>query len=366
MTFKKNKYIFCAIVCSIFSLIGFTMASNPPVTIKSIADQARVSITTVSRVLSGKAEKYRISKKTEDIILRIAQDLKYEPNQLARALRLRQTNTIGMIIPDVSNPFFSSIVKSVEIESRKAGYSVITCDSQEDTEMEKESVKILGMRKVDGMIICPVGEESKHISELSKKNIPFIIVDRYFPELKLAYVVSDNYNGSIQAVDHFVEKGHRKIAFIQGLPNSSVNKERLKGYRDALQKHNIPVNDSYIVGDNFGEQNGYIGAKILLNGSERPTAIFAASNLISLGVMRAVSEEHLKIPDDISIIAFDDQPYSDFLSTPMTTIEQKKEELGKISIKLLLDEIKLQKISDRKGIIVPTELKIRKSVKKLM
>lgn len=341
------------------------MAVNPPVTIKSIADQAKVSISTVSRVLSGKAESYRISKKTEDAILKIAQDLKYEPNHLARALRLRQTNTIGMIIPDIANPFFSSIVNCVEIESRKAGYSVITCGSQENSDVEKESVKILVMRKVDGMIICPVGEESSHIYELTKKNIPFIIVDRYFPNLDLPYVVSDNYNGSIKAVNHFVENGHTKIAFIQGLPTSSVNKERLRGYKEALREHKIPINESFIVGDNFGEQNGYIGAKILLNRSEPPTSIFAASNLISLGAMRAVSEENLKIPDDISLIAFDDQPYSDFLSTPMTTIEQKKEELGRISIRLLLDEITKGKKSEKKGIIVPTELRIRKSVKRL-
>jgi LacI family transcriptional regulator len=125
------------------------------------------------------------------------------------------------------------------------------------------------------------------------------------------------------------------------------------------------LNDSFIVGDNFGEQNGYIGTKILLNGPERPTAIFAGSNLISLGSMRAILEENLKIPDDISMIAFDDQPYSDFLPTPMTAIRQKKEELGKLSIKLLLSEINLDNISDKKRIIVPTELIIRKSVKKL-
>jgi LacI family transcriptional regulator len=270
-----------------------------------------------------------------------------------------------MIIPDISNPFFSSIARCVEIESRKAGYSVITCDSQEDTDVEIESVKILAMRKVDGMIICPVGKNSKHISELSNLKIPVVTVDRYFPELNLAYVVSDNYNGSVQAVNHFVENGHRAIADIQGLPDSSVNKERLRGYKDGLESHNIAVNKSFIVGDNFGEQNGYIGAKLLLNGSERPTAIFAGSNLISLGAMRAITEEHLRIPEDISMIAFDDQPYSDFLSTPMTTIGQKKEELGKISIKLLLNEIKSSDESVKKGIVVPTELVIRKSVLRL-
>jgi len=341
------------------------MPNNRQATIKIIADRARVSISTVSRVLSNQAKKYRISEKTEKVVLRIANELNYEPNQLARALRTKQTNTIGLIIPDISNPFFSSIARCIEIESRKAGYSVMICDSQEDTDIEKNSIKILGMRKVDGMIICPVGKESKYISDITKHNIPVITVDRYFPDLKLSYVVSDNYNGSIHAVNHFVENDHRKIAFIQGLRDSSVNNDRLRGYKDALKKHGIQLKESYIVGDDFGEQNGYISTKFLLSGSDRPTAIFAGSNLISLGAMRAITEENLKIPDDISIIAFDDQPYSEFLSTPMTTVTQQKEEMGKISIKLMLDELKSKDVTDKKGIVVQTELIVRKSVKKL-
>lgn len=342
------------------------MTKSPKATLNVVANLADVSITTVSRVLSGKAEKYRISKRTKDEVLRIAKDLQYEPNQLARALRMKQTYTIGMIIPDISNPFFSSIARYVEVESRRAGYSVMICDSQEDTAVEKDSIKILETKKVDGMLICPVGKESKHIFKMAEQNIPVVMVDRYFPELKLSYVVSDNYNGSIQAVNHFAEKGHRRIAFIQGIPGSSVNEDRLRGYRDAHMLSGIPINESYIVGDNFGEQNGYIGTKMLLNESKPPTAIFAGSNLISLGSMRAIKEEHLSIPDDISMIAFDDQPYSEFLPSPMTAVRQKIEELGKLSIKLLLNEMNSDEISDKKRIVVPTELIVRNSVKKLV
>lgn len=339
---------------------------NRQITIKIIAERAGVSVSTVSRVLSGKAKKYRISEKTEKAVIRIAKDLNYSPNQLARALRLSRTNTIGLIIPDISNPFFASIARYIELESRKSGFSVMICDTEENSEIEKDSIKILGMRKVDGMIICPVGKESKHISDIAKLNIPVITVDRYFPELNLAYVVSDNYNGAIDAVNYFIENGHQRIAFIQGLRDSSVNKDRLRGYRDALKSHNIPFTDSFVVGDHFGEQSGYIGAKFLLNRPDRPTAIFAGSNLISFGAMRAMAEENLNIPDDISMIAFDDQPFSGYLSTPMTTIGQKKEEIGKISVKLLLNEMNLENKSDQKGIIMPTELIIRKSVKNLI
>jgi len=342
------------------------LSKNRKTTIKIIAERAGVSVTTVSRVLSGQGSKYRISKKTEELVNRLAKELNYETNILARSLRMKQTFSIGMIVPDISNPFFAAIVRYGEIESRKAGYSVIVCDSQEDSNLEKESIKVLRMRKVDGMIICPVGIESKYIIDVSKLNIPIVIVDRYFPTLDLSCVVSDNYNGAMQAINHFIEKGHQKIAFIQGLCNTSVNKERLKGFIDAHEKNNIPLNESFIVGNDFGEQNGYIGAKILLNGSERPTAILGGSNLISLGALRAISEEHLNIPDDISLIAFDDQPYFDFLSSPITSIQQKKEELGKISIALLLSELNGGNLPRKKKIIVPTELIVRRSVKQLL
>jgi len=341
------------------------LSKNRKTTIKVIAERAGVSVSTVSRVISGQGKKNRISKKTEEVVTRLAKELNYEPNILARSHRMKQTFTVGMIVPDISNPFFTSIARYVEIESRKAGYSVIICDSQEDTTLEKESIKVLGMRKVDGMIICPVGRESKNIADISKLSIPVVIVDRYFPTLDLSCVVSDNYNGAMQAINHFIDKGHQKIAFIQGICDTSVNKERLKGFIDAHEKNSIPFNESFIVGEDFGEQNGYIGAKILLNGSERPTAIFGGSNLISLGAIRAISEEHLKIPDDISLIAFDDQPYFDFLSTPVTSVRQKKEELGKISIALLLSELNKEISPEKKKIIVPIELIVRKSVKQL-
>ena len=343
-----------------------SLSARRKTTIKVIAERGGVSVTTVSRVLSGQAEKYRISKKTEELVTGLAEELNYEPNMLARSLRMKQTFTIGMIVPDISNPFFASIARFVEIESRRAGYSVIVCDSQEDTALEEESIKVLEMRKVDGMIICPVGRESQSIVKVSKLNIPIVIVDRYFPEMNLSCVVSDNYNGAIQAINHLIEKGYRKIAFIQGLCDTSVNKERLKGYIDAHKQNDLPVNESLVVGEDFGEQNGYIGAKILLNGAERPTAIFGGSNLISLGAIRAISEEHLRIPDDISLIAFDDQPYFDFLTTPITSVRQKKEELGKISITLLLGELDGHGVPDKKKIVVPTELVARKSVKQLI
>jgi len=257
-------------------------------------------------------------------------------------------------------------VRHVEVESRKAGYLVMVCDSQEDGDIEQSAIKILVTRQVDGMIICPIGKKSKYIEDLVNQDIPIVMADRCFPTLDISHVSSDNYNGALEAIKYFIDNGHQKIAFIQGFTDSSVNKDRIRGYRDAHQMNNLPLDESLIVGERFGEHSGYIGTKILMSSSERPTGILAGSSLVSLGAMRAIWEEKLKIPNDISMIAFDDHPYSSFLYTPMTTVKQKLEDIGKISIKLLLDEITSKNGIEKKGIIIPTELVVRKSVKSLI
>jgi LacI family transcriptional regulator len=220
-------------------------------------------------------------------------------------------------------------------------------------------------RKVDGLIISPVGLEVNHLKKLSQKNIPIVLLDRYFPELNLPFVTSDNYKGALEAVNLLLENGHRRIACIQGLVNTSPNNDRVRGYLDAHNKNGIPYNRNLIVGDSFGEENGYIETKLLLKQENPPTAIFAISNLISLGAIRAISEEGMKIPDDISMISFDDQPYSRFLSTPMTTVAQQNTQIGQIAIKLLIDQIESNVQTGPKGIFLPTRLISRDSVKNL-
>ena len=335
------------------------------ITLHTIAKQVGVSATTVSRVLSGQAARYRISKSTEETVLQTAAELGYLPDQQTRGLRLSRTSIIGLIIPDTSNPFFASLARSIENEARKSGYSIMLCDSQDSTKLEVDSIQILQGRKVDGFIICPIGQEHHHLDRLRHDGVPMVVVDRYFPDLKCPYIVSDNYNGSLEAVNYFIQNGHRSIACIQGLLDTSVNDDRLRGYRDAHEMHSIPVNESLIVGDSFGERNGYIGAKLLLNRTSRPTAIFACSNLTSLGAWRAITEEGLNIPEDISMISFDDQPYSDYLSTPLTTVAQQATEMGQIAFRMLIDQVEGKSNNETDGIVLPTKLIIRESVKKL-
>jgi len=332
---------------------------------QTVAEKASVSTTTVSRVLNGKAEKYRISKRTEETVYRVASELGYIPNQVARGLRIRRTDTVGLVIPDISNPFFSTIARNIEINARKVGCSIILSDCQEDTQLEEGSIRLLQSRKVDGFIICPVGEASDHLKILVNSGIPTVVIDRYFEDLECTHVISGNYKGAFEAVSFLIENNHRLIACIQGRLNTSVNKDRVRGYCDALQKYNIHVDESLIIGDNFGKKNGYIGTKILLNRIPRPTAIFSTSNLISLGSMSAILEEGLKIPDDISMISFDDQPYSDYLVAPMTTVAQQTSEIGQIAFTLLQSQMKHEGKQRIEKIVLPTKLIVRKSVKML-
>ena len=337
---------------------------------KTIANTLGCSISTVSRVLSGKYEKYRISDETANLILKTAEEMGYIPDELARSLKTNKSNTIGLIIPDIANPHFATIAKIIENEARKVGYSIVLSDSQESSEGESESIHLLKSRRVDGIIICPVGSDSTDLKRIIELNIPLVIADRIIKGLKCPFVVSDNYRGALEAVRHLIHMNHRSIACIQGKTDTSVNDERVRGFRDAHVESSIPLDEKLIVGDNFGKQNGYIWTKIILKRNPRPTAILGLSNLISLGAIKAIYENGLSIPEDISLICFDEQPYSAYMRTPMTTIAQQTNEIGQIAFNLLISEINGifhgEKISnENNGVIIPTELIQRDSVLKL-
>jgi len=334
-------------------------------TLKSLSEKLGYSESTISRVLNGKAEKYRISKKTADLIMKTAKDLNFTPNVIARGFRLNKTHTLGLVIPDISNPFFASIARCVEHEARKSGYSVILCDTEENTNIEIKSIQLLQDRNVEGLVVAPVGQIADHLESVYNVGLPIVIIDRYFPDKNLPYVTSDNYQGAYEAVSYLINNGHRRIACIQGLEHTSPNNDRVKGYKDALLNNNISSENFIIVGDSFGELNGYTETKILLGKTERPTAIFAFSNLISLGALKAIKEENLSVPDEISIVAFDDQSFYNHLVTPMSSIAQQRNEIGQIATKIIFKQIKSMIHPVAEGMLIPTKLIKRASVKRI-
>ena len=332
------------------------------ITISDIAAEAGVSISTVSRILNNKAAAYRISKETEKRVNEIAKTSGYRPNFLAKGLRLKKTKTIGLVIPDISNPFFAHVTRAIQLSAHKLGYSLIVCNTDEDLDAEVEHIDLLGSKGVDGYIIMPVGTSSTHLQRLMTENKPLVLLDRCFDELETNSVLVDNYLGAVKATEHLIEFGHRSIAIIQGLPNTYTAKERLKGYMDALDKHHIPVEKNFIVGKDFRKENGYIETKVLLSLQHHPSAIFTTSDLITLGALHAIFEENLRIPEDISLVAFDDIDFAPFLVSPLTLVSQPKELMGEIAVKLLIEDIKYDGQKAKQRIVLNPKLVIRKSV----
>ncbi len=326
-------------------------------TIKELANELNMSTTTVSRVLTGQEAKYRISAKTAQRVRDKIDSLGFSPNQIARNLRLKVTNTIGLAIPDISNPFFANLARSVEEELRKAGKMVLLCDTKDSTAIEMESLELLMSRKVDGLLVAPVGDQWEH---LSKINVPMILIDRHFDNGQFPYVSTDNHNGAYVACNHLLSNGHREIACIQGLPDTSANQERLSGYKEALSTHQVSVNEAYIVGNDYSVDNGYRETKNLLNTSQPPSAIFALNNQIAIGALKAINELDLKVPDDISLISFDEQPYFELLSPPLTAVKQPMGAIGKKAVELLFDRMAGK---DVESCLLNPELIIRSSVK---
>ena len=334
-------------------------------TLQRIADQSGLSVTTISRVLSGQASRYRISKQTETTIRQPGQGSSFVPNQLARGLRLRKTLTIGLVIPDISNPFFAGIAHQVIDGTRKHGYSVILCDSQDDTELELQSLGLLQSRSVEGVVLCPAGKSGQHLAQFVGGRLPIVLVDRFFADMPLPYVSSDNASGARQATELLITNGHRRIACLQGVRGTSPNESRVRGYREALSKHHLPVDENLIVGDSFTEQSGYIETKLLLRSEPGVRAILALSNMNGLGAIRALTEEKRRIPDDVSLISFDDTPYFSYLATPLTAVAQANSEMGEVAVKLLFDQIQSPHRQTKGGILLPTTLVMRESVKRL-
>jgi len=341
------------------------MRRKKKVTLKTLAEELGISVSVISRVLSGQASKYRISKDTEKAVLAAAKKHDYSPNHFARGLRLKKTATLGMVIPDISNPFFADIARHISVEARKLGYSVILCDSEENTVIEQKSLGILQNRMVEGLIISPVGRTGDHLDELHKDGLPIVVVDRHFPDIDLPCVTSDNFQGAYDGIKHLLDHGHRVIGFIQGIPDSGTNVARLQGYKAALKESGIPFRDDLVVGDDFGETSGYVATRKLLNMETRPTSIFSAGNLITFGALHAFAEEGVSVPEDISLVSFDDEIYSPYLSTPMTTIAQQTDEMGRVAVELLFDQIERHRKYPAEPILLSTQLIPRNSVRDL-
>lgn len=331
--------------------------------ITDIAKKTGLSTTTVSRVINGKGEQYRISEASRKKIMEAVKEMRYVPNIYAANLRTGKSNTVALMVPSLNNPFFASIVSGLNAEIRKYGYITIISDSDENFENEKKELEQLIARNIEGLIIVPTGNQWRHIKELYDQQLPIICVDRYFEELDLPYVATDNYDGAFHATKCLINNGHVSIACIQGVRESTPNRLRVKGFKDALEESGI--SSYWVVGDDFTSQNGYLETKLLMQQKDRPTAIFALSNTIAMGCMKALKEENIRIPQDVSIITFDEHPYLDFLSTPLSYVAQPVDDIIQIAVKYLFSRMQNKDMNVIKVLLKP-QVVIKESIKTLL
>ena len=324
--------------------------------LKALARHLNVSPGTVSRVLAGKGDAIRIAKAMQRRILAAAEKLDAHPNELARSLRLKTTRTIGLLIPDISNPFFAALARQVEQEARAAGYAVLLADARESVAVEVECARTLCSRCIDGLIVAPVGGKYGHLESLRASGLPITQVDRVFDSFKATAVVIDNFKGALDAVRHLVRRGHQSIACLQGNPTSSVNFERVRGYKAGLAAAGLKFRKQWLVGGDYSPQRGQAEATRLLASSPRPTAILAMGNLLALGALKTALDQHLRIPDDFALVSFDDAPWATLISPALSVVAQPVEQLGKRAFQEMLAAIAGGKAARVNKVILPAKL----------
>lgn len=315
------------------------MKKNAPTRLQDVAVAAGVSVSTASRVLSGKASAYRISHATEEAVQKAAQKLGFRPSQVARSLRLQKTHTIGVVVPDMANPFFAAIAREVTIAAETSGRVVLMADSRDTTEQELRCVQQLLARQVEGLLVCPVGKTDTHLAGVADAGLPLVLVDRVFRNSQFVSVTSAHSRGAGEVVDLLTACGHRGIGVLQGLPQTLPNEERITGYREALTRRGIAFDSSLIQGENFSAASGYAASRSLLKEREDVTALFAFSNQNVFGALKALQELGRRVPDDISLVTFDDHPLFDHLAVPLTAASQDAQTLGSTAARLLITQI---------------------------
>ena len=332
-------------------------------TLTTISERIGVSPATISRIVNGKADKYRISKETVDKVMAEVNRCNYTPSILAQSLRTNKTSTIGLMLPSVSNPFFADMADAIITDANTKGYTTIVVDNMENEAIQRACLSTLISRKVDGIIAAPCGSDPSLFEEINRTTVPIVLVDRYFEDSNLSHVTSNNYKGAYDATRFLIMNGHERIACIQGDTDSLPNKRRVSGFMAALKEYGFE-NKAVIAGDAFSIQNGYLETKLLLNMTPRPTAIFALSYTILLGVIKAVQDSGIRIPEDISVISFDENISLDYMTPPMIRVSQPVEEMGKLASKLLFSSIENKTRKTHKLELVTT-LKAGQSVRPL-
>lgn len=325
------------------------------ISIRDVAQEAGVSISTVSRALSGGAP---VSEEMRERVLKAVDKLKYKPNLVARALKRRQTRTLGLVVPDLINPVFAVIADATEKAARDMGYDLILCNTREDEEREAIYVDSMLQSWIAGLIFLQVINESVALEPFFKYDLPIVVIDRRAQSKKIPFVGVDNLRAGYDATTHLINLGHTRIAHISGPMKLPLSQERFEGYRQALIDAGLTFNPQMVVEGDFNLAGGARCAYELLNKAPDLTAIFASNDLMALGAMQTLRESGRRVPDDISIVGMDDIPANTLVDPPLTTVAQPLARMAEEAVCLVLKKIKRETLESEE-VILPCTLIVR-------
>ena len=330
------------------------------VTIVDIARQLGVSKSTVSRALRGQTD---IHPGTRQAILDVATQLDYQPNQLAHSLACSKTNTVGVLIPEMVSFFYPKVLVSIQQTLRLAGYNVLICQCDESYETEVDNARILLANRVDGLIVSHTKETRnfEHLRTFQRKGIPVVFFNRVCEDMDVPNVTVDDYTGAFRAVEHLIQNGYRRIAHLAGpntLPNS---RNRLNGYRDALRHYNIPADPALVISYDLTLEKANIYINHLLNLPHPPDALFTMNDPTAFEVLKVCRTRGLRVPNDLAVVGFSNDPASHLIDPPLTTVAQPVTEIGQQATRLLLTQLKTGVTVTAERVLLPTELLVRAS-----
>lgn len=339
-----------------------TPGSGPPggADIRAVARAAGVSISSVSRYLNGKK---RLSPATEQRIQQVAADLDYTPNRVARSLRMKTTETIGILLPDNSNPFFSELTKGVEDAARNSGFAIVLLNSAEDREREVALLRTMVDLRCDGalVIVAPAGADEEHrIEALRHLPIPVVFVDR-LPGFPADSVIADNLHGGFEATRHLISLGHRRIGVVSVDYNVSSQRDRVAGWAQALAGAHIPRRPEYEAYVPLTVQDGFSGTSRVLAAKEPPTALFVTSNSLTIGAIAAIKARGLSCPGDVSVVGYDSYEWQDVFSPRLSTVHQPAYLMGQRAAKLLIQRLREGRSEKPENIVLRPTMVVRGS-----
>lgn len=325
-------------------------------TIRDVAAAAGVSPATVSRVLNERVE---VATDLRERVIAAVTELGYRPNGPARSLRKRATTVLGIIITDVQNPFFTSMVRGIEDAAQRAGYSVVLANSDEDQDKQQRYLEVAAAEQLAGVVLAPAHQSTRGLDVVVGQGIPVVTVDRRLRGAAVDSVLVNNHKAARDATEHLIERGRRRVGFVAGLLDTTTGARRLAGYKAALKHAGIPLDEKLIAEADFRLEGGYEATKKLLERA-RPDAVFASNNLMTIGALQAIAEAGVAIPDDVAVVGFDDISWATALRPPLTAVRQPTYEIGQRAAELLLDRVRGDP-APRRNIVFHAELVVRGS-----